>query len=375
MATLSLYAIPAYADPLATALSLSSTEVGALSSSLAISYAAMQVPAGIIGATLGIRRAFVLGLGLVAAGFAGSAMTASFFVLLAFRCLTGAGAGMLIPLGSSLARNVFPNQNMRAQGALGTGWGLGYILSLLVLPSIFSTWREAFVGLGVCAIALSAVALAIIPPIQHGMPSPVLREVTLGLRQSVLWMLGLCLFGLTLSIVGIGSWVTVFAHDQRQLSTTSAGDLASLIGVGLLPASLAGAIVARRVGAFAVIRASCIGLIVSIMLIATPLTAPFLALGLLGLGWFSALPFGVILALAGKVGEQSGSATQGARVGAVNGIAFVGGVIAPPLVGAIRDMTGSFGIGFFVLLIGPIIALLSAATIRDSPALHTMGIR
>ena len=45
VATVSLFALPAFADELAAEMSLSSAEVGFLTSALALSYAAVQAPA------------------------------------------------------------------------------------------------------------------------------------------------------------------------------------------------------------------------------------------------------------------------------------------------------------------------------------------
>ena len=93
IATLSLYTISAYADPIAQRFALSSLEVGALSSGLAASYALMQVPAGLFGVRFGARSGFSLGLVLVGIGFCGSATIVGFVLLMCFRVVAGAGAG------------------------------------------------------------------------------------------------------------------------------------------------------------------------------------------------------------------------------------------------------------------------------------------
>jgi predicted MFS family arabinose efflux permease len=373
MATLALYAISAYADPLGDRFHLSAAEVGVLSSSLAASYALMQVPAGLVAGRVGLRRGLAAALVLVGGGFVGSACATGFGMLVAFRVLTGAGAGMLIPLGSSLARSVFPDQNMRAQGTLGTGWGLGYVLSLLVLPSVFPSWRAAFVGLGAIALALAGLVLALVPGRRPPRADASLRAAAAGLRAPELWLLGTCLFGLSVGIVGIGTWVKVFGEDQRHLSSGATSALAALIGIGLLPASVAGGIIGRRAGALRVVVASSLGLVAGTLLVAIPAGPALLGLGLLAVGWFSALPFGVILASAGRIARRPDDVSQGVLVGAVNGLAFLGGVVAPPVVGAIRDATGSFGPGFLVLLLGPAIALLALRPLHRSPRGRSIG--
>jgi len=366
MATLSLYAIPAYADAISARFALSGAEVGALTSSLAVSYALIQVPAGLIAARVGTRESFVASLCLVAAGFVGTAAAPDFGVLVACRVLTGAGAGMLLPLGSSLARSSLPGRNMRAQATIGTGWGLGYILALIVVPAAFSTWRIAFLGLGGSALILCFFAGAIISgrTVERGaVPSRVARDL---LGEPAVWLIGTCLFGLTVGIVGVGTWIKVFAEDQRHLSATTAALLGVLIGIGLLPASVTGGVLARRIGPRSVIITSSLGVAGALLLVVAPVGQVVLAFGLLGLGWFSALPFGVVLALAGEAARAPDSVSQAVLVGAVNGSAFVGGAAAAPLVGALRDATGSFGPGFASLVSGPVIALVALGMLQRS---------
>jgi NNP family nitrate/nitrite transporter-like MFS transporter len=264
---------------------------------------------------------------------------------------------------------------MRSQGTLGTGWGLGYVLSLLVLPAVFSTWRSAFAGLGVGALLLAAVALAVVPRGRPAAAEAASDEAVRALREAPVWLLGTCLFGLSVGIVGIGTWVKVFGEDQRHFSSAETGALAALIGIGLLPASIAGGMIGRRVGASRIVVASSLGLAVALLLVAVARQPGLIAIGLLAVGWFSALPFGVILASAGRVARRPGDVSQGVLVGAVNGLAFLGGVVAPPVVGAIRDATGSFGPGFAVLLLGPAIALLTLLPLRRSPRAETIGFR
>jgi MFS family permease len=359
VATVSLFALPAFADTLSVELALSSAEVGLLTSALALSYAGIQVPAGVLGGVIGINRAFALGLAIFAVGFAGSAMVDSFPALLVLRALTGLGAGMLLPLASALAAAVMDEGDARGQGVLGSGWGLGYVFALLALPLAFDDWRPAFLTLGALALAGAGYALVRLPPARRPDAATALREAVAGLATLAPWLLGACLFGLTVANVGVGAWITVFVQEEHGVGESGAAVLASLIGFGLLPASVAGALVARRIGPRPVVLASCIAMVLSVVLIAVPLGLPALAVGLVLLGFCSGFPFGVILALGGATARGEGRRAQGAMAGAINGIAFLAGVVTPPLVGFVRDES-SFAVAFAFLVVGPLLALAAA---------------
>lgn len=362
VATVSLFALPAFADELAAEMSLSSAEVGFLTSALALSYAAVQVPAGVLGSVIGINRALALGLAVFAVGFAGSALVESFPALLVLRALTGLGAGMLLPLASALAAVVAEEGDARGQGVLGSGWGLGYVFALLALPLAFDDWRPAFLTLGALALAGAAYALVRLPSAKRPDAATALREAGAGLRSRAPWLLGACLFGLTVANVGVGAWITVFVREEHGVTESGAAAFASLIGFGLLPASVAGALVARKVGARPVVLSSCVTMVLSLVLIAAPLGLSTLAVGLVLLGFCSGFPFGVILALGGATARGDGKRAQGAMAGAINGIGFAAGVVTPPLVGFIRDEI-SFEIAFSVLIVGPVLALAAALAV------------
>ena len=360
----SLLATGAYADPLADDLALSAGEVGLLASALAVPFALIQIPAGVLGDTWGLHRAFALSLSLFGVGFLLSAIGDSFAALMAARATTGLGAGMIVPLSSSLARRVQPEQNLRNQGIVGSGWGLGIVLGLLLLPLVFDGWRTAFAAFGACALALAAVA-ALRLPRGTTAAGPALAAARDGLRNSRTWLLAIYMWGIGLANVGVAAWAIVYASDARGTSETGALLLASLVGWGLLPASVVGTRAANRFGAAAVVTVSAVGLAAGVLVLTTPAPVTVIALALLAVGWFTGFPFGVVLALIARIVEAPGSQAQGPIAGAINGFAFLGAVVAPPLVGFVYDATDSWSIAFASLLIGPAVALAASRTLTQ----------
>jgi predicted MFS family arabinose efflux permease len=337
-----------------------------LTTVLVVPYALAQVPGGLLGSMFGIGRTFAVAFGLVAVGFLGAAAVSGFPLLLASRALAGLGAGMLLPLGSALARTVAPAANTRAQGVLGSGWGLGYLIGLFALPLAVSGWRAAFIVVGVAAAVAALVALLAIPQGPVTAPATVLAESGQALIRRRVLLCGLCLLGMTFVNVGLGAWVSAFLHDDLALSKSAAAWLTALIGCGLLPASIVGAVAARGGRERRVVVVSCVGLAAVPVVLAVGRPLGLVAVALFGLGWFSAFPFGVILGHVVAAGGAARAETQGILTGAVNGMGFVAGGIAPPLIGLVRDSTGSFAVAFLVLLIGPAVALAAGVHAFDA---------
>jgi MFS family permease len=79
-----------------------------------LSLGALFIVAGRVGDIVGRRRAFVFGCALFTATMIGAALAPTLPVLVAFRVLQGAGAGLLVPVGIALVTNGYP-QDRRAR--------------------------------------------------------------------------------------------------------------------------------------------------------------------------------------------------------------------------------------------------------------------
>src|SRR5579862_6859100 len=374
--TAALYALPAFGSTIKHDLSLDSTELGLLSSAFVISYALAQIPSGVLSGIFGLRAVFVGSLVTCGLGFIGSGIVHDYGLLLAFRGVCGAGAGMLFPVGSALARAATPTENLRSQGIFGSGWGLGFVFSLLALPLVFTSWRVAFDVLGAISIAFALYA-ALLLPCPPFTRASVRREVLSSLKQSGTWLLGLCFMGITIANVGVGAWATSLLEDHRDESHRTAALVSSLIGWGLVPATIVGTLFVRKIGGFTVVRLACALIAASLVILALPLPLAAFAVGLWLLGFGSGLPFGILLSLVPRIVRGPGGRSQATVVGAINTVAFVGGVIAPPLIGFIKDRGGGYGLGFVALLIGPAVTVIAleriAAGLRASPAVEAVG--
>src|SRR5262245_39410230 len=104
---------------LATVFHTSVAVTGQLTAAMAITWALTAFLAGPVSDIYGRRRMLLAGLMLMVLGTLSAAFAWNFGALLAFRCLTGVGAAMIIPNCLAAIADVFPP----AQRGKAMGWG------------------------------------------------------------------------------------------------------------------------------------------------------------------------------------------------------------------------------------------------------------
>ena len=141
-------AISEAASPISRDLHLSSAEMGLVFGAFGLSYALFEIPAGLLGDRLGVRRVLVR---IVLAWSAFTALTGAAWdvvSLYSIRFLFGAGeAGCFPNLTRMLSVWLPPRERMKAQGLLWacTRWGGAATPPLALLAISLVGWRWAFV--------------------------------------------------------------------------------------------------------------------------------------------------------------------------------------------------------------------------------------
>jgi nitrate/nitrite transporter NarK len=168
------------------------------------------------------------------------------------------------------------------------------------------------------------------------------------------WLLGLChalSFG---SMLNLGNWVpSLMAEISKEgmaIGFAWGGALVMLTsGVG----RLSGGFLLMRSSPFKVVTGS-LAILSALFLGLFLIHSPMLALGLALLAsWFASINFGAIFHLAAKATASDSYATL---FGFINFLANLGAILFTLIFGFIKDGTGSFTWGFFIL------ALLALAT-------------
>ncbi|MFI1168570.1 MFS transporter [Streptomyces sp. NPDC020801] len=119
-------------------------------------FGALLLPGGRAGDVYGLRRVFLLGIGLFALSSLGAALAPTATVLIACRAVQGIGAALLAPTALALVLTCYPDRERRGTalgvwGAVsGAGGAAGVLLSGL-LTSLYG-WRAVFVVMVLLAL-------------------------------------------------------------------------------------------------------------------------------------------------------------------------------------------------------------------------------
>jgi len=329
--------------------SVTSQTLGVLSGVYFYSYAAMQMPGGLLLDYFGPRRLLTIATVICALSTIAFGMTHSFYMACLARLMIGFGSAFAAVGSMKLAANWFPAERfafftglMVTIGMLGA---IGGEAPLALLIDNFG-WRESMVIMGVIGIVI-AILLYIIAKdapkelVQtHKTPhtqEPIIKGLITLLRNSQLWLVALY-GGLMYMVTPVfcGLWGVLFLMQKMHLTKPTAANYISLVFIGwAIAGPLWGLLsnkIARRkppmiIGTFGVI------VTFSIMLY-MPTQSNLLIQSMLFLfGIFSAgfLPsFAIVKELCDKRYVATG-------LSFMNMMNMIGIAIAQPLVGAILD--------------------------------------
>jgi MFS family permease len=172
-------------------LGLSAAEIGWLTLSCMLLMAAVSAPVARISDILGRRRLTLFGLYVTVLGFAGSAVSASPFMLFAFRALTGVGLSTFFTTAMTMVTAAFPKEERGRVlgltiGSVYISLSIGPVLSGLLLESL--GWRSLFVFWLI--ILIPTIILAHLVDKEE----PVTPDERLEWRAIPTWALGTVLF-------------------------------------------------------------------------------------------------------------------------------------------------------------------------------------
>ena len=257
--------------------------------------------------------------------------------------IAGASFAAALPLASSWYP---PEHQGLAMGIAGAG-NSGSLMATLFAPRLAQAigWRNVL-GLVIIPIAVVWIAFFILAK-----NAPGARKVKTWADYAAVLKSGdpwcFCfLYSLTFGgFVGLSSYLSIFFHDQYQLTKVQSGDYTTfviLFGSFLRPI---GGAIADRAGGYRLLVGLLAGAGLCMAGVAA-LPSAGLALGFLAVGM-------------GLLGMGNGSIFQllpqrfpssvGILTGIVGAAGGLGGFFLPTLLGLLKDKTGSFGVGFAVL--------------------------
>lgn len=378
---------------------VTTTELGVIAS---VGMAGMflgSIVAGTLADRLG--RKYVMTIGLVFMGlvFLGSAAAPSFYMLLFFRLLTGAGFGAILPVSSTYVIEFSPSKQRGAMTVLlNACWGLGGVVSALVgyFLVLHYGWRPA--------LALGGVSLLIAPVIWFCLPesirfllshnrmddawkevsrihlqpdsAPLLKpdefvsgypaEKFSGIRlwspeyrhiTASLWILW---FSLNFLYQGAYIWLPTLLGSVR-IAEGRSFLLTLLISIGQLPGTFLVAYLADRISRKKVLVTSLICLATGAFLFGLSqadtwiLIFGFVLMVCNGMVWGIAYPFS---------SELYPTQSRASATGWATGVGRLGGAIAPFLVSWIIASGGNLNQVFNLLAVFPLLSAILLQSVR-----------
>ncbi len=351
-------------------LGLTYAAAGIIQTAYFWTYAAAQVPIGMIADRWGSRRVMLACLACLAVGALAFGASRTYVESVSARMLVGLGAaGAWVPGMRLLSEWFHRDERGWATGLMSAGGGLGGTLGFVLVPLLASAWgwRATYGAMALPAlVTLAVVALALGP---GGSASAGAREagsLRRVLTTRALWPINLSML---FSYGGFFSFVTflpAFLVTGMGLSQTEAGLVTSLIMAGTIASwPLAGVLsdrLGRRKPLILLSQAASIAGCLAFALFAERLglvgaAAVALAMGVLIGGLI--LPFVIVV-------ELFPPALAGTAAGVTNTACFCGGMILPILLGAVVDFTGSFTAAFLVAAAVQVLAFFFALFVRET---------
>ncbi|MGM9453675.1 MFS transporter [Legionella bozemanae] len=372
--------------------SVTSQTLGILSGIYFYSYAAMQLPGGVLMDHFGPHRLLTLATVVCAVSTIAFGMTNNFFMACVARLMIGFGSAFAAVGTMKLAANWFPAQRfalltglMVTIGMLGA---IGGEAPLALLIESFG-WRHSMLIMGIIGLILAVLLIAIAKDTpknyeisQHHSieEEPLIPSLLTLIKNKQLWLVA-CYGGLVYMATPVfcGLWGVPFLMTKMTITKTTAANYISLVFIGWAIASPLWGIFSNRIGLRKPpMYIGCIGaFICSTIFIFAPInTAIYMEILLFAFGIFSAgfLPaFSVAKELCNKKYVATG-------LSFMNMMNMIGIALAQPLIGYILDklwqgeMNGNVRVypleayhtGLAILPLGMLIALIILPKIKET---------
>jgi MFS transporter, NNP family, nitrate/nitrite transporter len=342
---------------LADQMRLSATEKGLLTAIPLLGGSIFRPILGILGDRIGRKKTGLLGLALTIVplfvGWRFAHTLSEFYLIGLLFGIGGASFAVALPLAGGWYP---PEKQGLVMGIAGAG-NSGTLLATFYAPRLAQHFGWAttfgFAALPVFAVFCLFALLAKDSPRKTDQPGP--KEYLAVLREAdAAWF---CFFyAFTFGgFVGLTSFLTVFFHDQFGLSKVQAGDYTTLVvlaGSFLRPV---GGWIADKIGGYKLLMillsmlGFCLASIGALHVLSIVVAVLFLAMAMLGMGNGSVF----------QLVPQRFPSRMGILTGVVGAAGGLGGFFLPSVLGAIKDWTGQYSVGFFLFGAAFIVAALT----------------
>ena len=315
------------------------------------------LPGGILAVRFGLKRMYFLSWLMVAVPVL-SALAPDFWTLLMLRLVYGVGFGAIIPATGPLLMQWFRPREVTIMNGLDmAALSLGVALSVFVAAPLADAmgWQNTLSVFGGLAL-FGAVAWAVLGRVAPGAPATdagiSLTEVWSVLRNRTILLLVAADGLVFMNYTALTSWLPAFYNEIRGMSLTQAGFVTGLLPLVGVFAVLVGGFLPLRFASkrpFFIVPGILLGLGGLGSFLVDNTLGIYVSVILLGIGSWSYAPtlLSLPMGLPGMT-PQKVAVVWGTFV-TVSGL---GMFVSPIVVGAIRDVSGSFVPGFMIFAVG-----------------------
>jgi nitrate/nitrite transporter NarK len=333
-------------------LGLTFAQGGMLAAAGQITYAAMQIPSGWIADRFNPKRVFAIGLlgvNILALGFA---LLHAYPLLLANQAVAGIFRALVFTPGMLLITRQFrPERRATAMGLYVAGGFSSNVLLNLVGPVLVGPlgWRMLFAifsVLGLVTVALFARLGDSVPRTGTG-PANIMANLRAALAHKVVWLAGVIQFVRYSVAFGVATWLPSFIHDEKGFSLRAAG-LAVAIGAAITaPSNIVGGWLSDRLGRPLLVIGASLSVLAATLLILPRANSLGAIIAVVAVNSaFVQIYFGPLFALPLA---YIGQANAGLVSGFGNFCANLGAFAFAYGLGAVKDATGAFDVGWWAL--------------------------
>ncbi len=351
--------------PISEEFNNNSTQAGLLITASSILAMLLQFPTGYLADKYGAKRVLLILLSILFFPSFLSIFVRDYNQFFLLRILAGVAAP-IFPVGSRLIANWYPQHRMGfAQGIFGGGFAFGIGMASLIMPPLAAavSWRTAFLISGLPIIPILIMFIIFVKDTPQGTkPSSVKSSfsfATIRNRQTWLFtLLNLVFFG---TFITYSAWLPTFFAKSYNFPVVLAGLLASIgISLGGVARPIGG-LLADKYGKRLMMVLPAIIVTTMFVLVALGLDFSIALVGSILIGWFTTFASGALYGLPPLLFPE--------KVASVIGFAsafglMVAGLILPPVIGYLFDITGSFTAGFSILGAIAFVGIIGTLKIR-----------
>ena len=338
-----------------TEFGLSGTQLGLISSAFFLSYALLQVPAGILGDRIGRKKVLIPGFILFGVFTAVSGWARSFYTFIAARVITGAGEGTYYGPQYAISSEHIP-QKFRSVGSalINSGMAFGIALGLMVSSYLAYTlghgWRMPFFVMSIPTVLVGLLIWYLIrenPRAPAAANSGASGSFSALIKNRNLLLTYLMVFCSLFGFFMILTWLPYYLQTERNIPAKEIGNIASLVAWVSIPGGLLFARISDKLGK----RRPLVFVLV-----------PIAALSLISIAWLSDVNqviaaicvygfFGKLAldpVLIATVADNAPKHSYSTAYGIFNFVGMSSSILAPTIAGMISDTTGSLAANFYI---------------------------